>query len=303
MPLSFGLVMSGFSTHPIVPSLFKDMRNPNEFCKMLNWAYIAATIIYLSMGIIGYLMFGNAVSDEITRDLAHTKGYPALLNKVAIWLIIINPLSKFALAARPINATLELMLGVEHSQINRPHLARTRSGKARYPAAAADQQAGEPLMAGAAAEVTTAQQNGGDSSANAPQTGGSSSFNSQLTERDGVNSPDQNPLAGSAFSLRAAERTANWSKMSKIVTRTAVQVGVTLLIGATAILLPGFERVMAFLGAFLACVTCVFGPLLANLRLLHHEMSRLNVAVDVAILLVFTVVASLGTVWSFRSLA
>jgi len=304
-PLSFGLIMSGFSTHPIVPSLFKDMKNPAEFCKMLNWAYAAATIIYLSMGLCGYLMFGNGISDEITRDLANTKGYPKVLNKVAIWLIIINPLSKFALAARPINTTLELILGVEDSQINRPPIHQTRSGKIKYTAMEGSNSK-VPLVAEAAAEAAAQQDQEDD--ALTPRPGGAGASSSAFTingldEFGGDQQhPEQSPLAGSAISLRAAQRTANWSKKSKILVRIGVQVGITALIGLTAIVLPGFEKVMAFLGAFLACVTCIFGPLLANLRLLHHEMSRVNIAMDIAILVLFAIVATVGTVWSFLPL-
>jgi vesicular inhibitory amino acid transporter len=257
------------------------------------------------MGIVGYLMFGNAVSDEITRDLANTKGYPRVLNKVALWLILINPLSKFALAARPINATLELILGVEDSQINRPPIHTTPSSTA----AAGRDISKAPLVAEAAVEVAASRgnkQTDGDAVIDqhgTPRPGASSSaFDSGLTEHANQQYPEQSPLAGSAISLRAAQRTAGWSKKKKLMARAGVQVIIALLIGLTAIVLPGFEKVMAFLGAFLACVTCIFGPLLANLRLLHHEMTRFNIILDVIILFLFSIIATLGTVWSFLPL-
>lgn len=294
--------MSGFSTHPIVPSLFKDMKNPSEFCKMLNWAYAAATVIYLCMGVCGYLMFGNGVSDEVTRNLANTGGYPKVLNKVAIWLIIINPLSKFALAARPINSTLELILGVEHSQMNRPTITprQSQSAKVKYPPV-------EAMTDSLATEGEALQREADDALATPrPNNASSSTFTIQAEAADGDRDqqlPQQSPLANSAISLRAAERTANWSKTSKIMVRIAVQVSITLLVGLTAIVLPGFEKVMAFLGAFLACATCIFGPLLANMSLLHHEMTRFNIVMDVLILTIFAVVAAVGTVWSFLPLS
>lgn len=305
LPLSFGLVMSGFSTHPIVPSIFKDMKNPADFRKMLNWAYLAAACIYLSMGLVGYIMFGNAVTDEITRDLARTKGYPKIFNKIAIWLIIINPLSKFALAARPIDTTLEILLGVEDSQVLRPpRLQSTRSGKLKYLNVDVEQSKGG-LVAEAATEAAAAQQEGDiEEDPTTPRPGASSSaFTLGPQMENGERGPQQSPLADSAISVRAAQRTANWSRRSKFSARILIQTAVTILIGGTAIVLPGFEAVMAFLGAFLACATCVFGPLLANLRLLHHEMSRFNIILDVIILLIFTVIAALGTVWSFLPLS
>ncbi|CAL1696014.1 unnamed protein product [Somion occarium] len=62
--LSFGLFMAGFSGHAVIPSLVRDMMDPSQFDKMLDYAFLAATFIYAVIGIAGYLMFGNSVSDE-----------------------------------------------------------------------------------------------------------------------------------------------------------------------------------------------------------------------------------------------
>lgn len=107
LPLAFGLIMSGFSSHPIIPSLVRDMRNPEQFPRMLNLAYLIATSLYLTMGVAGYLMFGRKVSDEITRDLAGVAEYPAILTRVAIGFIAMVSVSKFALALRPVQSTIE----------------------------------------------------------------------------------------------------------------------------------------------------------------------------------------------------
>lgn len=288
-PLSFGLIMSGFSSHPIIPSLFKDMRNPRQFCQMLDWAYIAATVIYLGMGLVGYFMFGRLVSDEITRDLAKTAGYPRILNKVAIWLIIINPLSKFALAARPLVTTVELILGVEASQVPN-HIPESPKDAFNTSVATSDERQDEDdEYSEPATAVRNSKQNGATAH--------------ELQNDDNVqHSPgehEESPLIGSAITLRAAQRTANWSRLTRLSTRIGVQILITIAIGLTAIILPGFEKVMAFLGAFLACVTCIFGPLLAKLRLFRHEMSTRQIVLDCTILIITFFVASIGTAWSF----
>lgn len=41
------------------------MIDPSEFDQMINWAFIVATLVYTLIGYAGYLMFGNAVSDEV----------------------------------------------------------------------------------------------------------------------------------------------------------------------------------------------------------------------------------------------
>ncbi|PWN38531.1 uncharacterized protein FA14DRAFT_160036 [Meira miltonrushii] len=286
-PLSFGLIMSGFSSHPIIPSLFKDMRNPRQFCQMLDWAYIAATLIYLGMGLIGYLMFGRMVSDEITRDLSQTDGYPRILNKVAIWLIIINPLSKFALAARPLVTTVELVLGVEQSQVPNP----ASSSPKITPSATVDVTSPGDATPTTRVETTPTKHNGAVESENLDE--------QQDNAQNAAGAHEESPLMGSTITLRAAQRTANWSKSTRLGTRIGVQVLITVAIGTTAIVLPGFEKVMAFLGAFLACVTCIFGPLLAKLRLFRHEMSKKQIMLDFTILIITFFVASFGTAWSF----
>lgn len=72
-----------FSGHAVIPSLARDMLDPTQFDRMINWAFVsscvhisfsniltqyqvAATFLYALIGYAGYLMFGNAVSDEVS---------------------------------------------------------------------------------------------------------------------------------------------------------------------------------------------------------------------------------------------
>ncbi|KAF7978865.1 hypothetical protein HWV62_44343 [Athelia sp. TMB] len=111
--IAFGLFMAGFSGHAVIPSLARDMVDPQQFDHMINWAFAIATFIYALIGSAGYLMFGINVSDEVSRDLLQTPGYNPFLNQAALWMLVISPLSKFALCTRPLNITLEIMLGLE----------------------------------------------------------------------------------------------------------------------------------------------------------------------------------------------
>ena len=95
---------------------------------------------------------------------------------------------------------------------------------------------------------------------------------------------------------------------------------VTLTHFHALLVLPGFEKVMAFLGAFLAFSTCVFGPLIASeyhthrstvgdallttfydffcstdLKLFHTQKSRTRIALDLFILSISAVAAATGT--------
>ncbi|KDR85164.1 hypothetical protein GALMADRAFT_233828 [Galerina marginata CBS 339.88] len=111
--IAFGLFMAGFSGHAVIPSLARDMVDPTRFDTMINWAFAVATCIYTLIGYAGYVMFGNNVSDEISVDLLATPGYNPILNTVCLWMLVLSPLSKFALNTQPLNATVEILLGID----------------------------------------------------------------------------------------------------------------------------------------------------------------------------------------------
>jgi len=110
--LSFGLFMAGFSGHAVIPSLAQDMEFPEQFDQVVNTAFIIATFLYAVIGYAGYLMFGVDVSDEISVDLLRTPGYNPGLNKILLWMLVISPLTKFALTTQPMNVTIEVLLGL-----------------------------------------------------------------------------------------------------------------------------------------------------------------------------------------------
>ncbi|KAK2461784.1 hypothetical protein APHAL10511_006247 [Amanita phalloides] len=111
LAVAFGLFMAGFAGHAVIPSLARDMADPSQFDKMINWAFAIATSIYAAIGYAGYLMYGNDVSDEISKNLLLTKGYNPILNEAVLWVLVINPISKFALNMQPLHATIEIILG------------------------------------------------------------------------------------------------------------------------------------------------------------------------------------------------
>lgn len=303
LPLSFGLIMSGFSSHPIIPSLVRDMKDPSKFPRMLNLAYVAATVLYLSMGMVGYTMFGTSVSDQITKDLARTPGFPVVLNSIAIWLIVINPLSKFALATRPIQTAFEILLGVDEQTAQKMEFRnRRRSSAARSITKkpnATDSSLNVTTEASNATLSISPNQRVSFASSKPSGPAPTATLSAEPDVLPSANEGEANPLAGSAVSLRAAELTAKLSPRTRRACQIGLKIGITALIAITAVVLPGFEQVMAFLGAFLAFATCVFGPLLANLKLFGGEMKTWRIALDVFILAMSAVMATTGTVWAF----
>ena len=46
------------------------MVDPSQFDRMINWAFGIASSIYTVVGVTGYLMFGDSVSDEVRMIIA-----------------------------------------------------------------------------------------------------------------------------------------------------------------------------------------------------------------------------------------
>ncbi|CAG8496093.1 25666_t:CDS:2, partial [Gigaspora rosea] len=107
LPLSFGLIDSAFSGHAVFPSLYRDMANHLYFKKTVNFSYLISGIIYITVIVCGYLMFGSETMDEITQNIMSTEGYSLFLNSIVVWLIVINPLAKYPLTLTPINLITE----------------------------------------------------------------------------------------------------------------------------------------------------------------------------------------------------
>ena len=51
----------------------------------------------MSMGVIGLLMFGDHVHDEITSNILLTKGYPRAVSVFIVVFIAVIPLTKIPL--------------------------------------------------------------------------------------------------------------------------------------------------------------------------------------------------------------
>jgi vesicular inhibitory amino acid transporter len=95
-----GLVLAGFGGHAVIPSIARDMKHPESASRVFNIAFTIAGAIAFAAGATGYLMFGDEVSDQITRDLKNPLfGYPKILNTFAVWMIVSAPVSKFGLCS------------------------------------------------------------------------------------------------------------------------------------------------------------------------------------------------------------
>lgn len=113
LPISFGILMSPWGGHSVFPNIYRDMRHPYKYRKGVNITYSFVFTLDLMMAVVGLLMFGDGVKDEVTRNILLTDGYPPWLSVFIVVCVAIIPLTKVPLNARPIVSTLELFLGLD----------------------------------------------------------------------------------------------------------------------------------------------------------------------------------------------
>ncbi|RIB17298.1 transmembrane amino acid transporter protein [Gigaspora rosea] len=209
LPLSFGLIDSAFSGHAVFPSLYRDMANHLYFKKTVNFSYLISGIIYITVIVCGYLMFGSETMDEITQNIMSTEGYSLFLNSIVVWLIVINPLAKYPLTLTPINLITEETF-----------------------------------------------------------------FQTKI---------------GSFFK----------SKIVKFLFIILSRSLVSFIIIGTAIIFPGFDRAMSLLGSFFSFLISIICPLLFHLKMFGRYLSKKELILDLSILVVSSIMATLGTIWTF----
>lgn len=88
------------------------MRHGYKYHRAVDITYIFSFTLDTGMAVLGLLMFGDSVRDEITSNILLTKGYPEALNYIIVICIAIIPLTKIPLNARPIISTVEILTGL-----------------------------------------------------------------------------------------------------------------------------------------------------------------------------------------------
>ena len=68
--------------------------------------------------VVGLLMFGDGVREEITSNILTTSGYPQFLSVALVVFIAIIPLTKIPLNSKPIGTTLEVLAGLNQQVVS-----------------------------------------------------------------------------------------------------------------------------------------------------------------------------------------
>lgn len=127
VPLSLGLIMAPWGGHSVFPAVYKDMRHPQKYVRAVRYTYIFTYGLDASMAILGYLMFGEGVMDEVTANILRSTAYPHALSVIIVMLIAVIPITKIPLSNRPMQDTVNKKFYIDLRQMD--HKARTRSEK------------------------------------------------------------------------------------------------------------------------------------------------------------------------------
>lgn len=125
-PFSIGLCIVGFAGHAVFPSIKNSMKNKKLYGTMIVTSFTLALIFYLTIAILGYLMYGAGVEKEIDLNFQHSINnhhgnkkdqmmFVVIAVSLTSWLVAINPATKFGLCMNPVAKNLEEIFGVEDS--------------------------------------------------------------------------------------------------------------------------------------------------------------------------------------------
>lgn len=118
IPLSLGLFMAPWGGHSVFPAIYKDMRHPQKYAKAVRTTYIFTYGLDLTMAVLGYLMFGELVRDEVTANILNSTSYPRTISIVLVILISTIPITKIPLSNRPIMDTINKKFLIDLRQMD-----------------------------------------------------------------------------------------------------------------------------------------------------------------------------------------
>ncbi|XP_020977000.1 vacuolar amino acid transporter 1 isoform X8 [Arachis ipaensis] len=104
--VSVGLYGFGFAGHAVFPNVYSSMQDPSRFPSVLYLSFAFCLFMYMSVGAVGYLTFGESVESQFTLNMPKE----LYASKIATWTTVITPLAKYALTILPIALSIEELI-------------------------------------------------------------------------------------------------------------------------------------------------------------------------------------------------
>ncbi|KAK1437118.1 hypothetical protein QVD17_02903 [Tagetes erecta] len=106
LPVAVGLVGFCYGSHSVFPNIYSSMKEPSRYPCALIISFIVSFVMYTTVGVCGYLMFGDAVKSQFTLNMPTNH----VTSKVAAWTVVVAPVTKFALTLTPVAYGIEELL-------------------------------------------------------------------------------------------------------------------------------------------------------------------------------------------------
>ncbi|KAK7395265.1 hypothetical protein VNO78_15816 [Psophocarpus tetragonolobus] len=101
--VSVGLYSFCFAGHAVFPNIYSSMKEPSKFPSVLYICFGFCLVMYTSVGIMGYLTFGDSVASQFTLNMPKE----LYASEIATWTTVVTPVAKYALTLLPIALSIE----------------------------------------------------------------------------------------------------------------------------------------------------------------------------------------------------
>ncbi|ORX76244.1 hypothetical protein BCR32DRAFT_224420 [Anaeromyces robustus] len=114
-----GIFLMGYSGHSVLPSIYLSLKKRKNYNPVLNFSFIWIIIFYLMFGFTGAFMYGQGTLPQIVQNLHSTlNSRTQFLGTLISWIIIIVPVTKFALVMDPIAVASTIFIQSKFPTLN-----------------------------------------------------------------------------------------------------------------------------------------------------------------------------------------